>query len=590
MRNLYRLVLLIFFLSMFYPFTAIYAAGATLYLSPSTGSYEVGQTFTVEARINSGGGAGINASEGSIKFDSSLLSVVSVSKTGSIFSLWTKEPVSSGGSVVYGGGSPSAYTGSSGLIISVKFKANKTGDATIAFSSGEAIEAGPPFSNVVSQLGSAKFSIVDPKPIEKPVEKPVVKPVEKPVEKPTETKAKGILPPLPEIESVTHPDENIWYAINEPEFSWKVLADLTGVSFSVSKEAESDPGPTSDGIIETNKFEAIEDGTHYFHIKYQNANGWSQIAHRKFLVDVTSPEKFTLLVENDGDETNPSPIVRFDTKDVSSGIEYYDIKVDNVTEKVSPESVKDGYYQLPILDPGKHDVLVTAFDRAANLSSSTVSFIITPLKTPIITSIPKQINKKEELIIQGTSFYPQVTIKLSITKAGEDPKEYSVKTDDEGNWSYFHNGMLEKGTYEISAKIIDDRGAQSLSSTNKLLIVVSPSIVDTYGLIIILILLLIIFGLVSFILYQSRRFEAEKKRIKIETEEVKIKLRKIFAALREEVDELIQLADKRPGLSEAERRVKEKLQESLDISEEFISKEIEDVEKEITMKKKKIKK
>ena len=78
----------------------------------------------------------------------------------------------------------------------------------------------------------------------------------------------------------------------------------------------------------------------------------------------------------------------------------------------------------------------------------------------------------------------------------------------------------------------------------------------------------------------------EKTRIKAETDEVKERLRKIFAALREEVDELIELADKKPGLSDAERRVKEKLQESLDISEEFISKEVEDIEKEIKLKKK----
>lgn len=56
------------------------------------------------------------------------------------------------------------------------------------------------------------------------------------------------------------------------------------------------------------------------------------------------------------------------------------------------------------------------------------------------------------------------------------------------------------------------------------------------------------------------------------------------------MDELIKLADKRPGLSETERRIKEKLQESLDISEEFISKEVEDMEKEIKLKKKKVSK
>ena len=47
----------------------------------------------------------------------------------------------------------------------------------------------------------------------------------------------------------------------------------------------------------------------------------------------------------------------------------------------------------------------------------------------------------------------------------------------------------------------------------------------------------------------------------------------------------MELADKKTGLSESEKRVKDKLQDALDISEEFIGKEIEDVNKEIHLKK-----
>ena len=88
-------------------------------------------------------------------------------------------------------------------------------------------------------------------------------------------------------------------------------------------------------------------------------------------------------------------------------------------------------------------------------------------------------------------------------------------------------------------------------------------------------------------MYQRKEFNEEKTRIMRETAEVKTKLSKIFAALREELEELVQMADKKSGFSEAERRVKEKLEESLDISEEFISKEVTDVEKEIKLPKKK---
>lgn len=172
-------------------------------------------------------------------------------------------------------------------------------------------------------------------------------------------------------------------------------------------------------------------------------------------------------------------------------------------------------------------------------------------------------------------------------KDGNDPIEASVKTDDDGNWSYFRNEILEKGNYEVWAKIVDDRGAQSSDSTRYILSVISLSFIERFSLWIIILLLTIIVALVLYIIYQRREYLDEKRRIMRETEEVKVKLAKIFMALREEVDELIEMADKKPGLSDAERRVKERLQESLDISEEFINKEVTDVEKEIKLPKKK---
>ncbi len=197
------------------------------------------------------------------------------------------------------------------------------------------------------------------------------------------------------------------------------------------------------------------------------------------------------------------------------------------------------------------------------------------------------ISKKDDLIVQGTSFYPNVYVKVFIGKKGMDTISEQVETDESGDWVFSYKGGLEKGTYDVWAVVIDRRGAMSLDSSHKVLSVVSPSIVCAYGLWIILMLILVVVMLVSYIIYQRKDFLAEKLRIKRETEELKMKMSKIFYALREEVDELMQLADKKAGLSESERRVKEKLQESLDISEEFINKEIDDVEKEIILPKKK---
>lgn len=577
MKRLFSIALLIFVLSsLITPFLICQAqvASATLFISPSSGIYTVDRNFTVKVMVNSGGGIGINAAEGVINYDSSFLLISRVSESGSIFKLWTENPTysNSEGRAVFGGGAPGSYTGDAGQIFTITFTAKKVGETEVKFSSGIVLAADGKGTNVFGGFGNAKYTIV-------PAEE------QQPTTKPEEAPVKGILPPLPEISSASHPDENIWYSNNKPEFSWKLLSDLTGISYLIDEEPTTNPGNVSDGVIESERFEDISDGIKYFHLKFQNKVGWGQAAHKKFLVDVTPPEAFSLNFDSGGDPTNPSPKLIFSTTDETSGINYYNIIVGSETKQVSVEEAGNGYYQIGPLAPGSYEATVTAVDRAGNSATSSIQFAIEPLKPPIITNIPKIINKKEQLVIQGTSFYAGVKVQIYISQTYGEPIVGQVVTDGNGNWSYFHGGSLEKGNYEVWARIIDNRGAQSLDSTKHLLTVISPSIIDEYCWLIILILLLIIIGLIVYIFYQRKEFNEERMRIKKETDEVKDRLRKIFIALREEVDELIELADKKPGLSDNERRIKEKLQESLDISEEFISKEVADVEKEIKLKK-----
>jgi len=558
------------------------AAGATLFVSPSTGSYDLGKNFTVKVMINSGGGVGINAGEGSLKYDSSALLVTAVSKGSSIFNLWTTEPTYSNtaGTITFGGGSPSSYKGTAGEVFSVTFSTKKVGDTNVTFTSGTILAADGRGTNIFSGFGNAKFTIKEAAKKEEPKKEEPKK------ETPTTTgDNSGLLPPLPEISSKTHQETTIWYQNNKPEFIWKLLPDLVGINYVIDSKPTTDPGTTMESVIESKIFENTKDGEWYFHLKYKNKAGWSQPSHRKFMIDVTPPENFSITVDTGGDTTNPAPRLRFRTKDVASGIDHYTVKIDNKLEQVKPEEVDKGYYQLTPLEPGERKIEITAIDKANNIATSAAMFMIDPLRAPIISSIPKLITKAEDLVIQGTSFYPRVTVKIFIASGKNDPEEFTTKTDDSGNWSYFHNGRLAKGNYDIWAKIIDDRGAQSLNSSKNLLTLQAPSLVDQYGVWVIIVLLIIIMLLSLYIHYVKKKFFDEKTRIKSETTEVKMKLGKIFAALREEVDELMQMADKKPGLSESERRVKEKLQESLDISEEFINKEVEDVEKEIKLPK-----
>src|SRR6056297_327052 len=99
------------------------AQAADLVLSPSTGSYSSGQTFTATVRAVPGGD-NVNAVESVLSFDPAQLSVVSVTRTGSVFTLWTTEPTFSNaaGTVTFGGGSPTPFTSTSNLI-TITFRA-----------------------------------------------------------------------------------------------------------------------------------------------------------------------------------------------------------------------------------------------------------------------------------------------------------------------------------------------------------------------------------------------------------------------------------------------------------------------------------
>ena len=103
--------------------------------------------------------------------------------------------------------------------------------------------------------------------------------------------------------------------------------------------------------------------------------------------------------------------------------------------------------------------------------------------------------------------------------------------------------------------------------------------IDYLTIMITLIILLVGAGVVIF--YSWYRISTWRKRIKGETKEVSESLAKAFKTLKEEVEEQIEYLDGKPGLNEDERRVRNRLKKALNIFEEFIGKEIKDVEKEL---------
>lgn len=178
----------------------------TLFVSPTSGNYNVGQTFSLRVLVSTSGKA-VNAISGSVSFPRDQVQVTSVSKTGSILSLWVVEPTFSNavGSVNFEGVVPNpGYIGSSGTVLTINFRVVATGDAPIRVSSGSILANDGLGTNILRTMGTSSFTL-SPAPASSPN---VSKPVESVVEE---------VPDLVEVPTVFTPEpvvvvaEEGWY-------------------------------------------------------------------------------------------------------------------------------------------------------------------------------------------------------------------------------------------------------------------------------------------------------------------------------------------------------------------------------------------
>lgn len=365
------------------------ANAATLQLSPSSGSYSSGQTFTTTIRVQPDGKS-INAVEATLKFDPAVLSVVSISKTGSAFSLWTVEPTFSNtaGTVTFGGGSQTPFSSASNLF-SVTWRAVKDGVATVSFTSASVLLNDGLGTDVYQSSASANFTISQattpaPTPTPTPVPTPTPIPENKPEEKPKTEEALvfGDPPRAPEIGSQVFLDPEIWYKSTEGVFNWTLPFDVNAVAIEMATSSENKPELNKKAILEppVDEFritkDLVQDGVQYLSIKFKNQVGWGAVLNRKIQIDTTAPEQFEIEVKT-GTTPSSFPVIAFEAKDLTSGIDYYELTIaENEPIKVTPDEAKLGYL-LKELEDGTYTVKVIAYDKAGNIKESSKAVLIT---------------------------------------------------------------------------------------------------------------------------------------------------------------------------------------------------------------------
>jgi len=177
-----EIIFSLFFVSLlFFTHTAF---AAELNLSPSSGSYNVGDTINVRVVLSSPAQSA-NAISGTLDFPRALLTLNSISKSNSIISLWAVEPTYSNanGTANMEGVILNGYQGSNGTILTLSFKAKATGNANLKFTASSILANDGQGTNISTGTGQASFNI------SKTVEKvtPVVKPAPEPISPPAVT-------------------------------------------------------------------------------------------------------------------------------------------------------------------------------------------------------------------------------------------------------------------------------------------------------------------------------------------------------------------------------------------------------------------
>lgn len=343
------------------------AHAATLSFNPASGSFPKNQTFPVRVMVD-GQGATVNASDGTVTFDTTKLSVVSVSKDGSAFSLWATEPTfnNSAGTVSWSGGSPSPVSGTK-PVVTITFRGSAEGAASVSVKSATVLAADGKGTDVYKAGAPASYTISAPAATPPPIATPTTPPKE-------ERKINIPPPEAPKIKSTTHKDEALWSKETTAKFSWDIPYGVTIVKIGFDDKPAGEPTEKHEPPISEFSKEGIADGVWYFHASYSNRGGYGPLAHYKIMVDTTPPKEFSVSAEG-GDL---SAQLRFAAEDELSGIEVYKVGVDDgKTRDVRPDELTGGTFSLTNLTPGERTVTVSAFDKAGNVREASAKITVT---------------------------------------------------------------------------------------------------------------------------------------------------------------------------------------------------------------------
>lgn len=570
MNNFFHIVIipkLFFVFSLFFLLCgASTVDAATLRLNPNTGVYTAGGVFSVNVLINTDGKA-VNAADGQLGFNPKELSVVGVSRSSSIFNLWTLEPTFSNGAgtISFGGGSPSGYTGSNGTIMTITFRALGAGTPKVTFTSGSILAADGLGTNILTAMNGGSYTVSAKAETPEP-----------------EYIAPPNTPKAPVVTSTTHPDFEKWYKASTAELAWNLPSGITAIRTLLDTSPNTIPTIVYDTPVSSKTLEDLPQGVSYFHIQFKNADGWGKVTHVPLRIDSEAPSRFEISEEG-GDVTNPNRTLVFSIDDVSPIVRYR-VQIDGGEPVDYPDEKSTKRYELHDLAPGYHTVVVEAFDSADNSRVASYSFSIESFEAPVFTEYPNRINTEVIPAIRGTT-RPDARVVVTVRSTDGVESTYDAKSDSSGTFTFIPDAPLALGVYDLTAIATDAYGAVSARSESIRLIVETPGylrigafVVSVLSVIVPLVALILLLAFGTW--YLIHRFKLWKRRVMRETLEAEDKLRTeldiLITNMHARVNDLRE--SRKTKLTRAESALIDQIEQDVASAREKIRKEITDIE------------
>ncbi len=356
----YRKFFVIIFALLFFPAVG---QAANFYLSPSTGTYSIGSTFSVSILLDTKGES-INALEVALSFPPDMLQIVSPSTGQSIIGVWTATPKfdNSNGRLELQGGIPSGITASNALVSTITFRVKSVGEGIVKFLDKSKVLLNDGLgTNVLNQTNNAVYKFKLPAPAG------------------------------PTVVSDTNSDQAIWYPNKTVTLRFiNEAPGVEGYSYILSEDPTTTPDNISEGSKNSISYTNLADGVHYFHVKSLRAGVWGGTTHFAIKVDSTAPADFSIDIAPSSRTSSTQPIIQFTTTDALSGIDHYELKIIPLSTMGNGDGASGFFietispYVPSVLELGSYDVVVRAYDKANNYKEITERLKIT---TPFFSFI-----------------------------------------------------------------------------------------------------------------------------------------------------------------------------------------------------------